>query len=449
MSITALLWALLYCGSILLAFSNPLFASLGYLLEYYMRPDLKWWGDDLPVLRYNLIISLTLGMTFLLRRSSLREMPEIRNPILPWLLCLLGIMLAVTLTFAVDTMVSWQWMVQWTKIAIIFPLLVIGVVRDRKGFNLFMIVSILGAFWWGWESYLDPSREAGRLKSVGSGDSADDNGAAAHLVTVLPLAATYALVERDWRLRLPALIAIPFIVNTIILCNSRGSTVGMGVALLAALFLIKRGKRLRFAGAGAAMVLVVFLMADEQFISRQQTTANYEEDNSARQRLVTWQGAAELVKDHPLGTGGRGFHLLSPIYIPEIVAAHGGDRRAPHNTWVMAASEWGIAGFICYVGIYLTTLLTLEKVKRRASTDDQSFYYWRAFSMQMGLIAFLTASTFTDRFYAEAGYWLVALTFALYRIQVADAMEAREVPDWVPARQAARSAPFITAASRP
>lgn len=426
MSITALLWALLYVGSIVLALHNPLFASLGYLLEYYMRPELKWWGDDLPALRYNLIVSVALGLTFLLRRSALREMVPIPNRTLPWLYAMTGIMLFVTATVAVDTAVSWHWMVQWSKIAMIFPLLVIGVVRDRKAFNLFLIVHMLGAFWWGWESWLDPSREAGRLKSVGSADSADDNGAAAHLITVLPMAVTYLLIEKDWRLRLPALIATPFIINTIILCNSRGSTVGLGVALIASLFLIKKGKRIRLAMAGAAMVAVVFLMADKQFIARQQTTANYEEDNSARQRLQTWVGALKLVKDHPLGAGGRGFHALSPKYIPEIVAAHGGDRRAPHNSWVMVASEWGIAGFVCYIGIYASALWTLERIKRRVSPHDQSFYYWRAFAMQLGLIAFLTASTFTDRVYAEAGYWLVGLSFALYRIQLTDAAEAGE-----------------------
>jgi len=426
MSITALMWVVLYAASIVLAFSNPLFASLGYLLEYYMRPDLKWWGDELPVLRYNLIVSLTLGLTFLMRRAALREMVPVPNRTLPFLYALAGIMVLGTATVAVDTAISWHWTVQWFKIAIIFPLLVIGVVRSRRDVNLFILVHILGAFWWGWESYIDPSREAGRLKSVGSGDSADDNGAAAHLVTVIPLAVTYVLVEKDWRFRLPALIAVPFIVNTIILCNSRGSTVGMGVALLAALVLVKRGKRLNLALAGAAMVAVVVLMADEQFIERQQTTANYEEDNSATERLQTWKGAANLIKDHPLGTGGRGFHLLSPKYIPEIVAAHGGDRRAPHNTWVMVLCEWGLAGFICYLGIYLSALWTLEKVKRRVSALDQSFYYWRAFAMQLGLIAFLTASTFTDRLYAEAGYWLVGLSFALYRVQLTDAVEAGE-----------------------
>ena len=66
MSMTALFWAALYCSAFVATFSNPIFGCLGYLLEYYMRPELKWWGASLPDLRYNLIIS----------RRARRELPH-------------------------------------------------------------------------------------------------------------------------------------------------------------------------------------------------------------------------------------------------------------------------------------------------------------------------------------------------------------------------------------
>lgn len=102
MSLTALLWVTLYCAAIVFSFANPLFGSLGYLLEYYMRPSLKWWGDALPELRYNLIISVAFGAAFLLRRSSLREMVRVPNPALRFMLGLGAIMLLVTSSVAVD-----------------------------------------------------------------------------------------------------------------------------------------------------------------------------------------------------------------------------------------------------------------------------------------------------------------------------------------------------------
>ncbi len=92
-------------------------------------------------------------------------------------------------------------MVQWIKMAIIFPLLVVGVIRSRNAFNLFVVTNFLGAFWWGWQAWVDPKREQSRLLNIGSGDTLNDNSAAAHLVALLPLAIIYLLTEKDKRLR--------------------------------------------------------------------------------------------------------------------------------------------------------------------------------------------------------------------------------------------------------
>jgi O-antigen ligase len=146
-------------------------------------------------------------------------------------------------------------------------------------------------------------------------------------------------------------------------------------------------------------------------------------------------GALRLIQDRPLGAGGNGFDLLSPVYIPEVVAAHGGDLRAPHNTWAQVTSEWGILGLICYVGIYASAFVALSRVKRSVTLHEHSFTYWRALAVQLALVAFLVASTFTDRTYAEAGYWMVGLAFALYRIQGADIAEA--APAAAPTAEAA------------
>lgn len=440
MSLTAAIWAALFATSVAGSFLNPLFGALGYLLEYYMRPELKWWGKDLPSLRYNLIISATLGLTFLMRRNSMRPMAIVKNPQLRWLLALSGIMLFVTATVSVNTQISWDWMLQWDKMAIIFPLLLAAVIRTPGAFNAIVAAHMVGGFWWGWDAWMRPHRAQGRLMEVGSGDTLNDNAAAAHLLTVLPFIVVYLLTEKDKRLRAVALIAAPFVINTLILCNSRGAMVGLAVAAASSMFLIRSGYRLRVMGAGLAMAAAVLLLADQTFINRQQTTADYEEDGSAQQRLATWVGAFRLVKDHPLGAGGRGFHLLSPQYIPDIVESHGGDLRAPHNTWVMVASEWGVMGLVCFVGLNVSTFLMLERLKRRVKTVGPagSFYYWRALALQLALIAGCVAGAFTDRLYGESGYWMMGLAYALERLQVTEHGAATADAPAVPVPEPAR-----------
>jgi O-antigen ligase len=164
------------------------------------------------------------------------------------------------------------------------------------------------------------------------------------------------------------------------------------------------------------------MLADTAFWTRQQTTTSYQEDSTAQQRLESWRGGFELVKDHPFGTGGRGYHLLSGTYIAEIVASHDGEPRAPHNTYVMVASEWGVAGLILYLGFIASTFVTLSRVKARSHGQD--FFYWRALAIQLALIGAMVAGVFVDRLYGEALYWMSALAYALCRIQCTEHAEA-------------------------
>ena len=440
MSITALLWAALYGAALIGTFVNPIFGCLGYLLEYYMRPELKWWGDQLPELRYNLMISVALGASFLLRRGSLPMMREIKNPALACQLGLLVTMLVVTATTAVSPTTSWEYTFQWVKMALIFPLLVYGSIRSRSTFDLFVIAHMLGAFWWGWEAYLDPEREQSRLLNVGSADTLNDNAASAHLLTVLPFTIIYALTEPTKWKRIIGFLALPFVVNTIVLCNSRGSVIALLASVVAAIVIVRRGYRFRMIVAAIASVLVVYLLADQQFLDRQKTTTQYEQDNSAQERLASWKGAYRLVNERPFGTGARGFVFLSPKYIPEIVAAHNGDLRAPHNTWALVISEWGVVGFACYLGVLTFTFLMLRRIKKNARPENWRFYYWRAMGIQLALIAYLVAGTFTDRYYAEAGWWMIALTYGLYRLQMTE--QAAEIPAEVVAAETQSATSF-------
>jgi putative inorganic carbon (hco3(-)) transporter len=421
MSFTALAWVVVYGLLACASFVNPIFGMLGYFHEYYNRPELKWWGKDLPSWRWNLIIAVVLGVTFLLRRSSLREMRLLKNPALPWLLLLQVVMLVVSTFFAVRPDLSWHWTIQWSKTALIFPFLLIGVIRSRNAFNLFAAAHMLGGFWWGWDSWLDPKRSEGRLQNVGSGDTQDDNAAACHLVTILPLTLVYLFTEKDKRLRAIALAATPFIINTIILCNSRGATLGMVGALLATMVLVRRGYRMRLGVVGVGVAAIFLFLADPQFIARQQTTID-PQDGSSQERLDAWVAGARIVKDFPQGTGGRGFHALSPSYLPALVEAHNGEERGPHNTYVMVAAEWGVLGFVAYLGYIASTFLMLYRIRKAANGQD--FYYWRALGLQVSFIAYLIASMFAARLYAEIGYWMVSATFALYRLQATEQAEA-------------------------
>ena len=70
-------------------------------------------------------------------------------------------------------------------------------------------------------------------------------------------------------------VAAPFIVNMIILCNSRGATVGIAVALVAGVLLLSWRLRLRVALIALVAFPVVASLVDQRFIDRQLTLVQF------------------------------------------------------------------------------------------------------------------------------------------------------------------------------
>jgi O-antigen ligase len=413
---TVILWVACYFGLLAASFFGPIFALLAYLLDYYQHPDIRWWGQYLPNLRWSLVSSCVLLGSYLVNFGS--PMRPISKLAQTWWLLGLLLFAALNTPFAVDVSRSWEEFVTLAKLVLLYALIA-GSIRTKQHFNWFVAAMILGGFLWGLDAHLDPDRVAGRLQRIGGPDSYNDNSAAAHLLTTLPFLGVAVWVGRRWEKGL-AIVAAPFILNTIVLCNSRGATLGIVVSGLAAIMLVPRRYRLRIGAAVIAGGLLFAHLTDDTFVERQLTLLSDERDSSSQGRIDTWKGAVELIEDHPFGSGGGGFDALSPKYIPEIVDAYGGEPRTVHNTFLIVATDWGLQGLICFFGFLGATIISLHRIRRETTDLTISL---QAFAIESALLGFLMAAVFINRPYAEVLYWLAGLTAALRNIQLAEAAE--------------------------
>jgi O-antigen ligase len=421
-SLTAALWLVAYIGGLLASFAHPAFGFLTYIFEYYVRPSENWWGRAIPFSRTSLVAGAVFGLTLLLHRSSLRKLLPSFNLAMPFAI-LMALNVPIVSLWAVDANLNARWgMTLLDHLMIYF--LIIGVVRQILLFDAFAMLHMAGAAWWGFGA-IGARRQAGRLEGVGSSDSMGANPGAMQLLTVLPFILVYMLTGNNQRLRIVAMVAFPLVVNLFVLFNSRGAVLGLCFAAAAALVLVKGTTRLK-ALAGAAVVAgAIFALADPQFIARQQSTATAaEDDNSAMTRLESWKQALRLIADHPFGTGGRGFHVLSPQYIPNIVARAGGEGRSVHNTYLQIAAEWGLQGLVFYLGFIGSTLWMLHRMHYKCPRDNPWFY--RAIALETALLGSMVAAVFGDRLYGESIYWLCALSYAAKRTFETDLAEAAE-----------------------
>jgi hypothetical protein len=396
MSLTALMWIIAYAVGAILAFSHPIFGLFVYFMDYYAHPPLRWWGKALPDYRWALIIAIITLVAYLIKRNSLPKLSIRSHPQTKWLIFF------IFNTFLIIPLAVWpeknmENIEELVKLGILY-LLIIKIVRSKEHFRYMIIFHILGIFDWGWNAFDDPKRKSGRLFGIGGPDSLQDNGTAAHLLAILPF--------------------IMSVFNTFILANSRGAFVALLVTGVLSILLTKGPIRQKTILAMLIAGVVFYNLIDNRFIQRQQTIQTYEEDNASIERIESWKGALNLIQDYPLGTGGGGYEALSPIYIPEIVEAHNGELRGVHNTFLAVASEWGIQGFVFFMGFLASTFWELWQIRKAAPhTAAGERIRTDSLALTLGLIGVLTAGFFINRLYAEAIYWLTAFTAALRNIQ--------------------------------
>lgn len=425
MSKTALLWLAIYCGSLVATWVDPVYGLIGVFTEYYRRPGFQWWGDELPRLRWNLIVTAVFAASVLVRYAQLRPLPKIHKATIACVIAFAINLWFVNLAYAIDPTRPMEFATYWSKVALMMPLLVILTLRSPRALDIFFMANIIGVAIWGWDAYTDPHREAARLVRIGSGDTLNDNFAANHLLLMLPLAVVMAINAKTKIEKYIAAVAIPFIVNTLILCNSRGSMVGLLVALGTVPLLARKGYRVRSVGVGLAVVVCLFVLADPQFIERQRSVTNYEEDGAAEGRLEGWRQAGRILADHPLGVGARGFHVLIPRYSAELAARHAGEERAPHNTAILVMTEYGVAGIILWLLAYFNVFRMITEARRASLRLQDPYYYYRIVGLSVGITGSLVASLFSDRLYSEGIYWLVAAALATHRLVRAEVAERK------------------------
>ena len=414
MPVRAIIWIVAYVVGAILAFVHPISGLFAYFLDYYAHPPLRWWGKALPDIRWSLLISVVTLVAFFINRYKLPELNIKNHPQTKWLIPFVLNALIVTSITAVSPEQSWKNALELTKLAALY-FLIIQTVRTKEHFRYIILIQIVGVFLWGLDAFDHPKRSAGRLIGIGGSDSLNDNGAAAQLLTILPFIGVVFLVGKRWEKAI-CMVAAPFVLNAFILCNSRGAFIGLLGTGVGALLLSKGAFRWKTLLAMLIAGVLFYNLTDRQFIERQQTIESHE-DTAATDRLESWKAALRLIADHPLGTGGGGFSALSPIYIPQIVEAHGGEQRNVHSTLLQAGSEWGILGLFFFVAAQLSTLIELHRLRRiPPTTPEEKRMHAESLAIELGFIGLMTAGIFTSRLYAEAVYWILALTGVLKNI---------------------------------
>jgi O-antigen ligase len=202
------------------------------------------------------------------------------------------------------------------------------------------------------------------------------------LLYVAPLGAGLGLASRG-RARRAGLTAATLSVLAIIFTGTRGAWLGLVVAGLAFVMLLRssrtekvsehrRRKIIWRAGivALAALVLFAIVSVSPAYRSIVLRARSLVHENTGAGRTLLWRDSMKMVKDYALiGCGPEGFRKAFLPYKSDELArlAPETNNESSHNSFIDAALSYGLLGAILYVAIIASSFSLLLRARRRAA----------------------------------------------------------------------------------
>jgi hypothetical protein len=426
-----MLHVLLFVGVCILGFfltivANPAFSFVLYEAVYFFSPLERWWSYYLPDFRYSFMTVMLMLVAVLIRKNkhqsgnSLLAAPQFK-----WLYALL-ILFGIASFYAVFPNEHQEALTNYLKLVIIISV-AYKLIDDARSLDYALWGFVFGSWYISFLIFQTGRNSYDRVEGIGTVDSPDANGIAAAIAPSLVVCLYYFWVKSNAYIKFIFAFAGVFIANAIILINSRGSFLGVGMSILFFVYYLffasfqRRFQKAMAVGLVVAGFAGLIYLADESFVSRVYTMQDTEitlEEQTATSRFVFWSAALKLGNDRPFGSGYKGFDFYAPIYLPEDMNTGSSRSRSVHSTWFQVLSEIGYLGLLIFVLMIYSSFraLRLCMVRMKGLGDYESYY--KAIMLQAALLCFLISMTFMNRFGAEILYWLILYSACAYKIFV-------------------------------
>lgn len=395
------------------ALRSALYALCLYLWIAYFRPESWAWSDLFTTLNLSYIAGAYLVIRAVASGMAIRF--NFRSVLL-----VLFLMQALIATyFGPNSAYSFGYLQEFAKV-IVVSILLTNIVQTPADLRLVLIVITLSlGFEAGKQGWAQMILNPGARNDNGVPFLGDNNLVAVGMAMLLPVVGALAATSTGWQKRGFQFLSIGVIYRALS-TYSRGGFLSM--ATLGAFWFWRSPQKLKTVAAVAlATALVVPILPQEFWDRMASITAPAEErDDSSASRLHFWQVAVAMANDRPLlGVGHSGYPRAYNSYD----WSHGQylTNRAVHSAWFGVLAETGYPGFILFVLIIATSLLSCRRVRLAAKRGEVSWALGRyAIAFETALIAFMVGGSFVSFHYCEMLWHYFALTMALERVAVAE-----------------------------
>lgn len=390
--------------------NDPVYYLFLYISLFFLNPAFRWWGAYIPDFRYAMIAGVLLVFSTLMQQNRYQFTNPFSFAPFRWYFCIFILILAVwPISFV--PFEHQKVVILYGKYLCTFYCMV-KIVDSFKKFHNLIFVFLSGQFYLGWVAWEVGRGSGGRLEGIGPAGALDANFAAASMVGAIPILFYYVLKKKG-SYRVPYLLFSAFIVNALVLINSRGSFVGLIVSMgyyIARSFLssaVKFNQKIIILLVTLVGLAGSVYLMDDVFIDRFLTLSDTSTEGSGS-RMLIWGKGFDVAKDYPFGVGRRGFAYLSPAYLSKNLLAVGTGTRAIHNTFLQALTDLGYFGGIIFIVFMLSNWLYAErKIKwlQKYGMQDEIFMLM---ALESSFIGYLVSVVFINGLYTEMMYFLSA-----------------------------------------
>lgn len=388
--------------------------TLFFTAVLFLRP-----AEFYPViatLQIGKLVALGALALLTLQRLYGREAAWARIPQNRWLLFLTGAVVVSSFLGSSPSSSFQSFQDVFIKILVLW-LLIVNLVDSRsRAVQLQVWLAILCTILGGYALYASAAgvTMVGGDRIAAVGLLGDPNDLAMTLLVPTPFLFAATLdVRGPGRLLFGAMLVI--VVGGILLTQSRGGVLGLGVGLGALMWL-----RLPSRKARLIMLSVIAVGGAVMFtaIKRPDLDAGEGLDTSAEHRLAAWNAGLIMFKRHPLF--GVGYERFPENFMQYTEMATDREFMAAHNTFVKAFAETGLAGFVPFMMLVFTSIMASLRVGQEGARAPPGLERAVAQSQLGNLLGVLVAAFFLSQTWLWFIYIVFAQTGTAHRVWTAE-----------------------------
>src|SRR5688572_9908526 len=404
-------------GSLPFCFLRPWIGVLVWSWIGYMNPHRLTWGfaHDMP---FALMVAIaTVGG--LIATKEKYPLPGVREV---YLLVLLSLVMFLSTLFAFYPEAAWEQFDKVWKI-ILMTFVTIILFQDPKKIRALVWVIALSIGFYGLKGGIFTVKTGGVQMVLGPEGSfiAGNTEIGLALNMVLPFLVLLRREATNPWLRHLLSVMFGFTIVAIVGTYSRGAVLGL-LVVMTLLFHKIRTKILAIVLLAIA-IPVAMSSLPAQWFGRMETIQTYEKDGSAMGRLEAWKVATRMGKDRPLL--GFGFRPFSKAMFQRY--GYSGGRDA-HSIFFQVLAEHGFTGLILYMGLIISSFLTLRRLKRVSRKDTKlQWVYDFSQMLQASLAAYVVCGAFLSMSYFDLFFHLVAIVIILKKLVLVHEQESAKI----------------------